>query len=322
MSFDAFSVRCLEVTLTTAPRRSEYLSYYVAFASAELSLARALSSWVTMSLQVLGNVSVRASFAGLQSRESGWLGHSPRLGSVHMPEEVKDRDIVGLGITSVQRVPEPKDIDFLCHWDYSRTSLRGSSPDVPGILGSFGVSFLTDSQRDLLDELLITHFLDVTRCGPAAYGLVHIGDCWETGFGRVQGFTDTAYANFSQRLVRHLWIRDEDPTLRTRGVYWANWLSSRQAERLGNLKQFVQDYTSMDDLVNRGLVQEQPDGSLLLLLCRSYKDFLAPHRNLQPWAMERAIWLHRRFARAGLLPGWSPTTPDGRAATGQGSRER
>lgn len=273
-------------------RRSEYLTMFLQLRSPLVSTLPLVEQWRDLVCRLFGNVEVFGEEAA-----DGKSRDYPRtlLGSL---------DMTGCGdlvITSVDAVPAPKRVEFLVQLNYAADTICCGSSAGPSVLLVFGLSYMSEDAVGRLSALIVDQFTECARLVNAKYGIIDVADSMETGIGRWLGASDQLYASFHRRLLRRLWAEEVGRKPKVLGVFWGNLFGPEMIERLGGLAQLR---AALHESSGSSYpIRECPNGGAIVLLSERVTDFMYPRLGITWREFDRAAWLHRRLAMAGLLAG-------------------
>lgn len=278
-------------------RRSEYLSLFLQLRQPLASTLPFFERWHNLTCSLVGDIHVFGSEA--------WQG-----GACEYPRtalsQLSLKGLGSLGLASDDAVPAPKAIEFLVHLTYNDYTVCCGFNFGPSVLVGFGLSYMSERAIGELDSCIIDWFAECAQMLNARYGIIDIADSMETGVGQWLGATDQLYASFQRRLMRRMWAREVGEAPKGIGVFWANLFGPEMVERLGGLPQMNEELQRLSDARNPQPLRECPHGTAIVLLSGSITDFMYPRIGITWAEFDRAEWLHRRLAHAGLLPGYVP----------------
>lgn len=299
-------VLTLEIMLTSTHERSEYISVLADLRSPPNDVGALLASWVE---RILPSVTV--------SRVKCTAFHRER-GQIPIPRDrIPDctdpsiSDAASIAVFVFDRTRSHDKLDYAACFEYEADPVASGRELPAHVLLAVRVSSMAGPTRTgrspnlgpcSLAECVVPLLEEIGRTADAVSGLIEISDCWDSGFGRIHGASTIGYAPFQRQLARKVWIEGDDYE-KVRGVFWGNWLGTRQLARLGGVSSFVTAYRAREDPRDHDLVRNQPNGSVLVLLSGEPEDMLFPFHRLTPNTLSRANWLFREFGKARLLPG-------------------
>jgi hypothetical protein len=276
-------------------RRTEYLSLFLQLRQPATPTLPVFVKWRDLLLQIVGDVRAVA-----RETRDGKIFKTPRMA-------LSQLNITGRGVldaTSTDHVATPKTIEFLAQLECNHDTVCWGHSFGPSVLVVLGLSYLGKNSLEQLDSCLVDWFVECAQLTDARYGVIDIADGMESGIGRWLGGSDQQYASFQRRLVRQMWAKEAGSAPKALGAYWANWLGPEMLERMGGLQQLTRETKQFADARNPQPLRVFPGGSTVFLLSSKITDFMYPRTGITWAEFDRAEWLYRRLARAGLLAGW------------------
>lgn len=192
--------------------------------------------------------------------------------------------------------------EFCLSFDYDPAPVS-SVQFEPTCIISIGIEYCPIEVVETLSEVFERLTSDLVTGATYTSGFCDIGTPIETGRGHLYGSVIPGYVAFSRLVDRLHWL-NSGPARRQgklRGVFWGQVLPAHLARRLGDEKQFVAEYSALEDPQNRNLTHVFAEGDIVIWLTKSPVPFCNHSILITPPVYERAAWLKQRFLEAGLL---------------------